>query len=375
MEGFGMPKNSFGAKDTNGVFRVNTISGKKERSWIRYEDGVFEPVRSDGRLSRKKDDYRSFQWWQEYKPAQWKPQDDGAQFSWNHKVGSKDDFADQKTGEPLRQKADNQRMQTMELGRKPTVPVQLRPGMKTLLGMGAAALDRRPEPMADQKSSATPQPRNSAQDAAELQRRENRERSSAEYVRDIESWEKQTGRSPDDVEKRYEQKPGSEPTWNRDQLGKTDYYEQRARDFESRNPGQEPPGYYRGYGDKYAKRFDKLKPQLSKDGQQWLEKTKDLLQFKMESGLRDGKWKESNPEDLKKKAFDSHSDAYLEAGLADLPQEDINKILTAVDRGDLVLSGNAIHEAGETAWEMPMKSVMSIPSFLKWLMTGPSISD
>ena len=61
-------------------------------------------------------------------------------------------------------------------------------------------------------------------------------------------------------------------------------------------------------------------------------KTKNLLQFKMESGLRSGEWDESKPEELKEKAYDSHSEAYLEAGLADLQQEDIDKIIGVVDR-------------------------------------------
>lgn len=94
--------------------------------------------------------------------------------------------------------------------------------------------------------------------------------------------------------------------------------------------------YGREYGDKYVKRFDKLKPELSREGQGWLEKTKDLLQFKMESGLRSGDWDESKPEELKKKAYDSHSEAYLEAGLGDLPQEDIDKVIKVVDRMDML---------------------------------------
>jgi len=176
-----------------------------------------------------------------------------------------------------------------------------------------------------------------------------------EAARLIGEWEKQTGNSTKDVDEHYKQKPGSKPTWVKDELGKTEYYEKRAKDFEERNPGKKAPDYYREYGDKYVKRFDKLKPELSEEGQGWMERTKDRLQFKMEAGLRSGEWDESKPEELKEKAYDSHSEAYLEAGLADLPQEDIDKVLTAVDRGDLVFSWDAIQEAGETAWDMPLE--------------------
>ncbi len=80
-------------------------------------------------------------------------------------------------------------------------------------------------------------------------------------------------------------------------------------------------------------------------------KTKNLLQFKMESGLRSGEWDESKPEELKEKAYDSHSEAYLEAGLADLQQEDIDKIIGVVDRMDMINS-KAIQESLEVEWKL-----------------------
>ncbi|CCH48493.1 hypothetical protein [Pseudodesulfovibrio piezophilus] len=82
-----------------------------------------------------------------------------------------------------------------------------------------------------------------------------------------------------------------------------------------------------------------------------MERTKDQLQFKMEAGLRRGEWDESKPEKLKEKAYDSHSKAYLEAGLADLPQEDIDKIIKVVDRMDMIDS-KAIKESLEVAYEI-----------------------
>lgn len=110
-------------------------------------------------------------------------------------------------------------------------------------------------------------------------------------------------------------------------------------------------------------------PDGKKGEQAWVEKTKDLLQFKMESGLRTGEWDESTPENLKKKAYDSHSDAYLEAGLADLPQEDIDTILTAVDKKDF-LTLDALLEAGQTAWDMPVeKKGKSFLTTIQWLLS------
>jgi hypothetical protein len=174
---------------------------------------------------------------------------------------------------------------------------------------------------------------------------------STEAARILGEWEKQTGNSTKDVEEHYKQKPGSEPTWVKDELGKTEYYEKRAKDFEERNPGKKAPDYYREYGDKYVKRFDKLKPELSKEGQEWMERTKDRLQFKMEAGLRSGEWDESKPEELKKNAYDSHSEAYLEAGLVDLPQGDIDKVIEVVDRMDMV-DPKALKESLQVEWEM-----------------------
>jgi hypothetical protein len=192
--------------------------------------------------------------------------------------------------------------------------------------------------------------KSSTEHAREMEAEAAKPDNSTEAARLIGEWEKETGNSVEDVEEHYRQKPGAKPTWIKDELGKTEYYEKRAKDFKERNPGEKAPDYYREYGDKYVKRFDKLKPELSKDGQKWMERTKDLLQVKMESGLRSGEWDESKPEELKEKAYDSHSDAYLEAGLADLPQEDIEKIVGVVDRLDMT-NGSAIKESLEVLKE------------------------
>jgi hypothetical protein len=217
--------------------------------------------------------------------------------------------------------------------------------------------------------------KSSTEHAREMEAEASKPDNSTEIARLIGEWEKQTGNSTKDVDEHYKQKPGSKPTWIKDELGKTEYYEKRAKDFEERNPGKKAPDYYQEYGDKYVKRFDKLKPELSTEGQEWMERTKDRLQFKMEAGLRSGEWDEFKPEELKEKAYDSHSEAYLEAGLADLPQEDIDKIITAVDRGDLLLSKDALWEAFETAKDLPEKTKRAIPAGLKWILKGPSVTE
>ena len=76
--------------------------------------------------------------------------------------------------------------------------------------------------------------------------------------------------------------------------------------------------------------------------------------FRSESGLRSGEWDESKPEELKKKAYDSHSEAYLEAGLADLTQEDIDKIIKEVDRMDMI-APKAFWESAEIEHEIYKK--------------------
>lgn len=208
-------------------------------------------------------------------------------------------------------------------------------------GEPTAAPESGPEQTADKQGPDAPEALpadSSTQHAREMEARaaSGKQIDSADATRLLKKWEESSGVSPRDVENHYKQKPGDQPTWVKDELGKTEYYERRAKDFEERNPGRKAPDYYREYGDKYAKRFDALKPELSEQGQQWLEKTKDLLQFKMESGLRSGQWDESKPEELKQKAYDSHSEAYLEAGLAELPQEDIDKVIKVVDRMDMI---------------------------------------
>ena len=71
------------------------------------------------------------------------------------------------------------------------------------------------------------------------------------------------------------------------------------------------------------------KKRLSKAGKEWVDLTTLLLQQKLETELS----KNSNLEccGLRKAAFDSHPDAYVEGGLAGLGFIDKMKILGTVD--------------------------------------------
>ncbi|GAB7021814.1 hypothetical protein [Salidesulfovibrio brasiliensis] len=63
-------------------------TGGRKREWIRYGDGVYEPVRKDENPRDKwSDPHRKMTWWLEEKPEPWRPSDDGAGMSLNHDYG------------------------------------------------------------------------------------------------------------------------------------------------------------------------------------------------------------------------------------------------------------------------------------------------
>ena len=132
-------------------------------------------------------------------------------------------------------------------------------------------------------------------------------------------------------------------------LGTKDYYRWRAEDFERRNPGKSAPDYYLGYGDKYAHRFmDGTRKNLSPEGQRWTDDTFRSLQNRLEIGLREHPKMESDPEKLKDYAFETHSDAYLQSGLKELPFGDILRIMRTVEKKDYK-NLNAWKEIGDVA--------------------------
>lgn len=124
-------------------------------------------------------------------------------------------------------------------------------------------------------------------------------------------------------------------------IGDVGYYRARYDDFTQRHPGQKPPSYYLEYGEKYAQRFTReTATKLTPAGQRWLDRTFELLQSRMEflrmTDLPAFEKLERDPEAFKQFAYDTHSDAYLDAGLSKLPASDLAIIGTTPDASDLL---------------------------------------
>lgn len=119
--------------------------------------------------------------------------------------------------------------------------------------------------------------------------------------------------------------------------GKKDYYQKRIEDFIARyGNNATPPSYYRDYALKYFQRFnDETYPKMSEKGKIWVKATSILLQTKIEEILRDNENIELDEEQFRKAAFNSHAEAYLEAGILDLQLPDKIEIFLTVDIDDL----------------------------------------
>ncbi|MCB9495769.1 MAG: glucosaminidase domain-containing protein [Fibrobacteria bacterium] len=140
-----------------------------------------------------------------------------------------------------------------------------------------------------------------------------------------------------------------------ERIGNLEYYKFRDDDFRRRNPTRPPPEdfYYMSYGDKYVRRFTvETSPTLTEEGQKWLVEARKLLQIAIENRLRysdrnrDAATIEFDDEfrAFKKFAFDSHPDAYWDAGLKSLETLDLVKIVLTPDIKDL-LSPEGIDQA------------------------------
>jgi len=111
-------------------------------------------------------------------------------------------------------------------------------------------------------------------------------------------------------------------------------------------PGPEAPDYYLAYGEKYARRFsDETFKKLSPEGQHWLNNTFRLLQDRMEH-LRQSQpvefeRLERDPDAFRRFAYETHSDAYLDAGLKDVDYEDLWHIVWTPDLADLATADGA----------------------------------
>lgn len=119
--------------------------------------------------------------------------------------------------------------------------------------------------------------------------------------------------------------------------GQKDYYQKRIDDFIARyGNNATPPSYYRDYALKYFQRFnDETYPKMSEKGKIWVKVTSILLQTKIEEILRNNQNIELDEEQFRKAAFNSHAEAYLEAGILDLQLPDKIEIFLTVDIDDL----------------------------------------
>lgn len=135
--------------------------------------------------------------------------------------------------------------------------------------------------------------------------------------------------------------------------GDDGYYEKRAEDFQKRNPGAAPPDYYLSYGDKYLKRFNALRPELSRQGQSWQIRTKWQLQRAMEDAIaRDPAGfaaLELVGSAFRAFAFATHLDAYMNGGLSELSWRDRLVIAATPDPWD-ILSQEGLSQIGQAGF-------------------------
>jgi len=123
--------------------------------------------------------------------------------------------------------------------------------------------------------------------------------------------------------------------------GSLDYYSDRHDDFVEREPGRPAPDYYLGYGDRYVRRFSQqVYPLLSPAGQAWLVEVRVGLQVAIEDERdRDPRAfaaLEADGPAFRRFAFDTHPQAYWDAGLGGLPVADLLTIGLTPDSEDLL---------------------------------------
>lgn len=135
------------------------------------------------------------------------------------------------------------------------------------------------------------------------------------------------------------------PVSLRSSIGTMSYYRRRNADFMSRaEPGETPPDYYLNYGDKYVNRFKTvLRPKLSSAGQAWLDCTLIALQTAIEDRRDANPWAfaelERDNDSFRDFAYGTHSNAYVDCGVCELPISDQFKIVLTPDFRDLLTLG------------------------------------
>ena len=122
--------------------------------------------------------------------------------------------------------------------------------------------------------------------------------------------------------------------------GTDTYYLDRLADFERRHLDLTPPAYYEELGDKCLRQFRLAQPELSKPGQVWLERTlcrlQEMIEDKRHRDPHEFAALELDDDTFHEFASSTHSSAYLESGLFELPATDLWKILRTPDASDLL---------------------------------------
>lgn len=122
--------------------------------------------------------------------------------------------------------------------------------------------------------------------------------------------------------------------------GTPSYYRDRHDDFLRRHPTGQPPTYYLAYGDRCLQQFLRAEPTMTPPGRAWLRGTMWALQEMVEgTRLADPEAfdvLERDDDEFHDFAFSLHAPAYLEAGLFELPVDDLWRIIRTPDLSDLV---------------------------------------
>lgn len=154
------------------------------------------------------------------------------------------------------------------------------------------------------------------------------------------------GGIPKDIGSKIENGQGGSPSHNQNRptdcsehFGSPDYYIKRYEDYCRRhNIKTKPEIYYISYGYKYCAQFNDLKERkvLSAQGEEWVDKTKIILQKELEQIIMANPSIEDNIEELTRAAFKTHPKAYIEGGILQLSLIDKLKIVLAIDYKDLI---------------------------------------
>lgn len=104
-------------------------------------------------------------------------------------------------------------------------------------------------------------------------------------------------------------------------------------------------GYLLGYGARYAERFYRVtRPRMSARGQRWIDDVLVCLQEELQAGIDAN----SDCDDIRSIAFDSHPGCYVDAGFCRLPVLDVLQVVWTIDVRDW-LGSSAARQAVETA--------------------------